>query len=358
MLNWNDIKGHQRNKDVLERAVASDRLHHALLFAGPDGVGKRALCRALASAINCTTRQLGEFSPACGTCSSCRKNIQLIHPDLMLVEPQGNVIKTIKIEQIRQIQKSATMPPFEAREQIVIIFDAHLMGNTAANALLKTLEEPSGRMRMMLTTDQPHLLLDTIISRCQLLRFGALTREDVSSTLQRLIPDDDDLKPYATRPDMLSIAAAFGEGSVGRAAEILKSGMLEERKELIDRVKSLRQRHPMDYLDMAEDIAKGKDKSERLFERLDVIKVFMRDVMRMQVAQGSDSTATLVNLDMQAEVERWAHAYSTQDTLNCIDAIHAAQDLIGRRVNAQLVVERALRKIQPTTHQQDLLYSR
>ncbi len=358
MLNWTQIKGHQRNKEVLSRALENNRLHHALLFAGPDGVGKRLLANALAASINCINRQEDEFKPACGTCVSCHKVWQNIHPDMHLVEPQGNVIKRIKISQIREIQKAATMPPYEAREQVVVILDAHLMGEEASNALLKTLEEPSGRMRMILTTDQPHLLLDTILSRCQLFRFGAITREDVSEILARLIQETESLQQYKGQEKLLDIAAAFGEGSVGKSLEILESGLLHERSELIDKLKSLRPRNPIDYLQLAENMAKDKEKKALLMERLDAIKVFLRDVMRAQAAQGSTQDAVLINTDMKQEVLRWANAYSTQDTLDRIDAIHDAQELIRRNVNPQLVMERTLRKLKPNQQQAELIFSR
>ena len=95
MLNWSDIKGHARIKEVLERSLSQGRLHHALLMAGPDGVGKRAMALALAAAINCRDRVEGTFEPGCGQCNSCRKIFTNIHPDLLVVEPDGKVLKYI-----------------------------------------------------------------------------------------------------------------------------------------------------------------------------------------------------------------------------------------------------------------------
>ena len=363
VLNWNDIKGHQRNKEVLESALRNDRLHHALLFAGPSGVGKAALAHALAASINCIARTELTFAPACGSCSSCRKVWQGIHPDMHIVEPQGNIIKTIKIDQIREIQKASSMPPFEAREQVVLIIDAHLMGDEASNALLKTLEEPSGRMRMALMTDQPHMLLDTIRSRCQLFRFGALKREEVTEILTALLPANEALRASVQEQGgadgpILDIAAAFGEGSVGRSMAILETGILAERAELVDEIKRLRPRHPADYLQLAEQIARDKEKKELLLERLDAVKVFLRDVMRAQASKLEIDPTTLINSDMANEVMRWARALDAREVLDRIDALNEAQKLLQRRVNAQLVLERTLRKIKPAPHQSELLFAR
>ena len=230
MIEWSKIRGHQRIKDALERAVDLGRLHHALLLAGPEGVGKQALALALAAALNCERRPEGQWSPACGQCNSCHKISQSLHPDVIVVEPEGNILKFIKIDQIRQLQKAAMSSPYEGRDRVIILVDAHEMTAPAANALLKTLEEPTERTRLILVTDQAHLLLETIRSRCQLLRAGALPHEDVLELLDELVARGE-LGEQADPPDAatLEVAAGFGEGSVGRALELLRAGALEER---------------------------------------------------------------------------------------------------------------------------------
>lgn len=352
MLEWSSIRGHQRVKQVLERAVSINRVHHALLFAGPDGVGKASLALALAASINCHARAEDEFRQACGRCPSCRKIWQSIHPDIMIVEPQGNIIKTIKIAQIREIQKSSMTAPYEARERVILIRDAHKMGAEAANALLKTLEEPTSRMRMILTTDQAHLLLDTIRSRCQLIRFGALERADVRELLAQCVRAD---KSLAATPASMDVASGFGEGSVGRALEILASGLLEGRAEIIDKLKSLRPRHPADYLSWTEELARDKKKKGSLNEVLDIIKVFLRDVMRYRVSANHERT---INTDMVREIERWARAMTLEEIIAAIETLNNAQELLARNVNAQLVMERALRSLQPNEHQSSSLHMR
>ena len=127
------ILGHERQKDILRRALAGGRLAHAYLFEGPEGVGKRLMALALVRAVFCP-------EGGCGVCAACRKVDHHNHPDLHLLEPDGTLIK---IEQIRAIQKELSYRPLEARKKVCLIDSADRMNQAAGNALLKTLEEPS-----------------------------------------------------------------------------------------------------------------------------------------------------------------------------------------------------------------------
>jgi DNA polymerase III subunit delta' len=317
----------------------ADRMHHALLLTGPSGIGKRSLALALTGIFNCTRRADGQLADMCGECSSCRKIRQGFHPDVMVVEPEGSgTVKTIKIAQIREIQKAASTKPFEGRWRVVIIDDAHKMGDEASNALLKTLEEPMGQMRLVLVTPQPQLLLGTILSRCQVLRMGALKQEVVERLLAAQV------EPGKHTDALLAVAAGYAEGSVGRALEVLASGTLELRRELLEPMVALRRGHPKEMLDLAEGLGKQK---ESLGAQLDIMRVFLRDVMLRQVGT---ATETLINRDMAALIEEVAGRVSPQGVLVLLNAVEQAQDQLQRHINAQMVVERLLRQLRDTLH--------
>jgi DNA polymerase-3 subunit delta' len=341
MLTWNQIEGHGRIKQVLERALAHDRMHHALLLTGPAGIGKRTLALALTGILNCTRRDPSQVKDLCGECPSCRKLRQGFHPDVMVVEPEGTgTVKTIKIAQIREIQKAATTKPFEGRWRVVIIDDAHRMGDEASNALLKTLEEPMGQLRLILVTPQPQLLLGTILSRCQMLRFGAL-KQDV---VERLLASKIAAGNYD--PALIAVAAGYAEGSVGRALELLAGGLLEQRTELLEPLVALRAGHPKELLDLAENLSKQK---ETLGGQLDIVRVFLRDVMLVQVGTAADG---LINRDMVGLVEQVARRVSLGQVLGLLEAVEQAQEQLQRHINPQMVMERLLRALcdamQPT----------
>lgn len=157
----------------MRAAIAKGRLHHALLFTGPAGVGKRTAALALASALDC------DVAPGvgCGTCSACSRIAEGIHPDVITLAREG-AAQIVPIETVRaQVIAAVGLPPHEARERVFLIDEATALQPAAANALLKTLEEPPARTRFVLMTVAPDQLLPTIRSRCQRISFAPLAAE-------------------------------------------------------------------------------------------------------------------------------------------------------------------------------------
>ncbi len=336
MLFWKEIEGQQRAKSILERAIESGHVHHAYLFTGAVGVGKYQVAHAMAAIVNCTSRPPNTFADFCGQCASCRKIIQKQHPDIFFIEPEGNVVKNIKIGQIREIQKAAARAPYEAEIRVVIINDAHLMTEEASNALLKTLEEPSARMRMILVTDQPHRLLDTILSRCQVIRFGSLPQTVVLERIQQIVAHDPELA--GTSADLITVAAGYSEGSLGRALNILRSDMLQGRREFLTEILGITRQQPRDLLALAESWSKS---GAAMTERLDVLKLFFRDAMLFKTS----GAHRVVNIDLLDLIETVAAASEMDAILQIIDEVCRADDLLTRNVNAQLILEELLRHL-------------
>jgi DNA polymerase-3 subunit delta' len=183
---------------TLERAIASGRVHHAYLFTGPDGVGKELAAFGLAQALVCTARKEGT-KRACGACSACARALPRdeertpIHPDVVVIEralyaPQAIGRRTaetqdISIDQVRTLVLArSAYAPHEGRAKVFIIRRADELSISAANALLKTLEEPGQKTHFILLTSQPDALLPTILSRTLRVRFAPLP-DDVVATL-------------------------------------------------------------------------------------------------------------------------------------------------------------------------------
>lgn len=339
---WSDILGHQRVLGVLSRAIDADRLHHAYLFTGPPGVGKFATARALAAVLNCEKRTGEAFAPSCNKCTSCRRIASTQHPDVLHIEPTGKSAKTLKIDQIRTLQRASISAPYEGRYRVVLIDDAHLMTEEAANALLKTLEEPPPRMMLLVITDQPHRLLPTIISRCQQVRFGSLDLDTVAAALPGLLAraseDDEDVEEIEGDPTLFPIAAGYGEGSLGRSLSMLQSGMLEGREEFLKRVLRLDPRSSVAWLDAASKLA---DSPAHLEERLDVLTVFFRDLMLFKEV----GATRLVNSDLVDLVAEAAPKFSTEAILAILDALLAAQSRLAYNVSGQLLAEDLLDRL-------------
>src|SRR5574341_329773 len=172
--NW-DIIGHEWAVAHLSARLAAGRLRHAILFTGISSVGKTALAVRLAQAINCT----GD-APPCLACRACDLIGRGIHPDLLILTPDGN---TIKIEQVRDLQSALILRPVEARFRIALILDAHRLTDSAADALLKTLEEPPSTALLLLTAPLAESVRETIASRCQVIGLRPVPTAQVQAGL-------------------------------------------------------------------------------------------------------------------------------------------------------------------------------
>lgn len=152
--------GQQHIVQALQAAMSKDQVGHAFLFYGPAGTGKKALAGGIAQALNCARFPEGP----CETCQSCQRIARRTHPDVHWIAPEG---KTIRIEQVRQIVKIASLLPREGRRQIFILEAVQGFTPEAANSLLKTLEEPPAAVVFILLAEKPGLLPTTVVSRCQ-----------------------------------------------------------------------------------------------------------------------------------------------------------------------------------------------
>jgi len=166
---FESVIGHIRSKNVLSRMLNKGSLPRSLCFVGPPGIGKALLGRELAKALLC------QRSSGCGSCPACHKFDQGLHPDFSEVAPEP---REIKVDQIRSLVEGIHYRPFEARVRVVLIRDAECMGDAAANAFLKTLEEPPLYVHFLLISSQWDQLLPTIRSRCQRLVFQGLRHAD------------------------------------------------------------------------------------------------------------------------------------------------------------------------------------
>src|SRR5438876_275216 len=174
------ITGHRPLLELLARAIARGTLPPSLIFAGPEGVGKRLTATALAQALNC---EQGPGIDGCGDCPACKRIARGVHADVLVIEPGES--GSIKLDQVREAIERSAYRPFEGRRRLVAIDQADALVDVAQEALLKTLEEPPPASVFVLITSRPDVLLPTLRSRCQRLRFGPLSAADVADVLIR-----------------------------------------------------------------------------------------------------------------------------------------------------------------------------
>jgi DNA polymerase-3 subunit delta' len=300
-----DIVGHAPVVDLLRRAVARGRVPQSLLFAGPDGVGKRAVALALARAVNCPKAREGD---ACGRCTVCLRIARGQFSDVTVLDRGDEA--SIKIKPLRaRLLEPVHYHPFEGRRRVYIIDPADALTDEAQDALLKTLEEPPAAAILILVTAVPDMLRPTIQSRCRRLRFSVLSTRDVQQVLTTVAG----VEPGAARS-----LAARSNGSVTRALEA-ERGVFDEDRELAVSFLRAARAGVAGRLKSAEAFAKhpaSRRAREAVGARLALVQTLLRDIGVM----GAGSTAPLAHADLEPAlrdllptygVERAAAAYAT-----------------------------------------------
>jgi len=173
------IIGHSKQWDFLKKVVFLERLPHAFLFSGPEHLGKRKIALEFVKFIFCQEKNFSK--KPCGFCPSCFSLEKGVHPDLILLE--NPLSREIGISEIREIIRKLSLKPYLAPLKIAVIDKAHLMTREAQNCFLKTLEEPKGKTLLILITNYPLLLLPTILSRVQEMRFFPVNKEEIKKFL-------------------------------------------------------------------------------------------------------------------------------------------------------------------------------
>ncbi len=322
---FDGIIGHGRSIDVLRRALRADRLHHAYLFVGPQGVGKRKVAMALAQAINCTGPTYAQGAP-CGVCTHCTRIAAAQHPDVTLIEPDRSKARpTIKIGSVRELIRQVHYRPYEGRRRVIIIDDAEALTEEAANALLKTLEEPTGETLFVLITSRLHMLLATIRSRSQPVRFAPLGRKDIESHL---------LAHTSLSRDKAQVCAAFADGSIGQALGLAEEGVLDGRRELVSDVAELNASDTLKVFRVASQHARAG--SQELQARLDALKTYYRDVVLLR---SGASPERVVNVDMRKALDKSAQRLTLEVAIGHIEKIDEVQSSLRGYVDAHLLLE-------------------
>lgn len=317
-----DIVGHGRVVDGIERALDSGRLSHALLFTGPNGVGKTALALELAKRLNC----IGA-GPPCGACLHCRQITIGSHPDVTIVE-RPDTRESIAIQQVRELRDAASLRPFQARWKVYIIAGAESLTAQAADALLKTLEEPQPQVTIILTASEVDAVPGTIVSRCRVFPVSAVDRVMI----------EDALRKRGATPEAAASIARRAQGRPGWAFQALASPkVLQQQEDMVQRLSSVPSMGLDDRLQLAETLAAEKKDRASVRRNLELLLLLMRD--QLFVSQGMPpqvATSTTDNL------RRAACSYTLADTHAALRGIRLAMQRIDQNVDPRLTLEALL----------------
>lgn len=313
------IIGHPWAVESLRRAAAGGDVSHAYLFTGPAGVGKTTLARALASALMC---QEAERTP-CGICRACRLTASGNHPDLHIVE-SARPGDTLKIEQVRELQRQLALTPVEARWQVAILRRFEEATTSAANALLKMLEEPPPYVVLVMTADDPDHLLPTIVSRCRHVPLRPLPLALVERAL---------VERWGADAEQATLLAHLSGGRLGWAVRMLKDdAMLQRRAQRLGELNRLLGSSLIERFEYAEKLA---DDPGAVQEMLDLWTGWWRDVLLL----AAGSSAALTNIDARDALADHARRFGLARSSAMVDALRRAGERLRRNANPRLTLE-------------------
>jgi DNA polymerase-3 subunit delta' len=357
---WNQIVGQNRIKNLLRSAIERGRVAHAYLFYGEEGTGMDTTAIEFARILNCEQGGLD----SCGVCSSCRQIDNLQHPNLKLVfalprgksersdespinalaDPEVKLIQEqlrrkarnpyhrveipraneIRINSIRELRREASLSPFAAGWKVFLILEADRMNDEASNALLKTLEEPTPKTVLILTTSKRERLLPTILSRCQPVKFDLLTSDHIRDAL---------VTRQSVSADDAQLVATLANGSFTRALDLLQTDVRESRDTVVEFVRSALGQRPTKLFGQIEELSAASDRPA-LERWLSLMLVWFRDAEAIR--QGK--SVGIVNVDQLESLQRFVLKFPDFDHLGIVSSVEEAIALVGKNVYLPLAL--------------------
>jgi len=319
-----DILGQERVLSHLKTAMRRERLSHAYLFLGPAGVGKATTARALAGALNCT--QPAADGDACGTCPSCRRLAAGTHPDFLVISPEESKAQ-ISIEHIRELRRLTGYPPLGGGWRVVLIKPAEALSaqnDAAANALLKTLEEPPPRHLLVLTARGEADLLPTIVSRCHKLAFAPLPAALIIRELE---------SRRGLSRSQAALVAALSGGSLGRALVLEPAELVQQRDQVLSDLDHLTRGSTAAVLEWAQRLTKNRADLDNF---LLLAQLWYGDLLLDHFQASHD---LLAHQDLLPALEQERAAGAPETWFANFSALAAAQRQLQANLNPELTLD-------------------
>lgn len=338
---FNQLIGNEGVKESLQRMLEAKRLPGALLFSGEEGIGKKLFALEIARALNC---RILRGVQGCGECSICQRISRFNYPQSEESEVWKSIIwsdhgdvgmvvapkRLLLVDQMRQIEREANFRPFEGKSRVFLIDDADKMNEPAANALLKVLEEPPPTSHLILITSQPAMLLPTIRSRCQVVRFSPLSAKEIENHL---------VQAHNTPPQEAALRARVARGSLGRALTSNSKRLSEQRSTMLEVLRALALTGDrLRLLRSAEELNEARYKEE--FEvRLDILETLIRDALAVAVGA---SESHLINSDLLTELTGISGKISTGQATTWITQIEEMREQLVVNINRKVATDALL----------------
>jgi DNA polymerase-3 subunit delta' len=343
-MSWNNVIGQERVKNLLRQSIERRQLSHAYLFYGNRGVGKQAMAIEFARTLLCARSGV----EACGDCGSCRKAAALQHPDLELVfplpvgrsekngdDPIGSLdedqVKNVrqqielksqnlyhqiqiqranfvKINSVRSLKRTSSMTSVEGSWKVFLIFDADQMNAEASNSLLKTLEEPTDKTLLVLTSSEKDRLLPTIVSRCQLVQFSPLADREIAGALQAR---------EAVSADEALLVAALAQGSYSAAIDLLSDDLAAEHREVLNFVRVSLGWKELSLTEVIDALASPNDRKDSE-HWLRLLETWLRDALVLREVGSQPGSVVHDDKDMSNFVQKFPRA-NLERAIQCVE---------------------------------------
>ncbi|MFH1441338.1 MAG: AAA family ATPase [Candidatus Omnitrophota bacterium] len=311
-MSFKDIRGQERPIEIIKECIKDSRQAKGWLFTGPEGIGKRLAAKTFAKALNC---QQGLPEDSCDNCASCFKIENMQHPDIFFINNSESA--SIKIEDIRQMQKNLSLRPYEGRKKVYIIDNAHSFTPEASGAVLKILEEPPENSMIILISAKPALLFKTVLSRCRVLKFYPMKRLVLKSIL---------INDYGVDCACAHFLAYFSEGRLGAALKFKDEGLFKQKNIIINEL----------ICNNKTGLNKsGFEDRESLRRALNIITVWFKDIYLIKAGHAEQE---LINIDRKDDLLKSSQAYSFAELDNLVNNISDSLLGIEQNLNVKLLL--------------------
>ena len=325
---WHTI-GHDKAVNVLRRSLDEGRLSHAYLLAGPQHVGKMTLALDLARAVNCL-----EDERPCDRCSQCLRIARALHADVRVVgiipdkSAEGRSHVVIKLDQIREVQREASLKPYEGAYRVFIVDGAEHLSEEAANCLLKTLEEPPDQVILVLLTSDSKMLAPTVVSRCQVLELRPVPMSLISRELET---------KYEADGNKAAEIARLAQGRPGSAMEaVARPDLLDKLSERLGSIEDVISGSLEERFAYAENLASSTARDRELGrQELAIWLAWWRDVLLVKEKVPAFAT----HISRMETLKVVADALSSTQVVRAINAVRETMEHLERNVNLRLALE-------------------
>jgi len=317
-VSFKDVYGHEEVIEFFQNVITNNNLSHSYVFDGLKGIGKKHFAINLSKAIFCKNNKVD----ACDLCDQCRKINHMNHLDFLIIEPDG---KSIKNEQMKDLQEFLSYKPNESKKKIVIIDNSNLMTISAQNTLLKILEEPPGYALIIFISQNANKLLKTIQSRCQIIRFNPLRNE----VIQKYLINEKKLNL-----EEAEFISNFSNGNFSKAYKAVEEkDFLDIRNQVIDYTNQLLLNKKIECIQDIGIFEKYKKNIELVF---DIMIGWIRDILIVQTTNNYD---IVINKDKIDIIKKQAYRLVDRNLIDSIEKIERTIKNIEMNVNFKLAID-------------------